>query len=100
MNRKRINKVIASLFNWRLGICLDGKITSYCEVKLIEKNSINFLLNITFRELIDIQVRGKESLFGYKVIDSQWIDFANFLLGNLKDGDLKLINKTKSKYIL
>ena len=80
------------LINWRSGIILDGKKTNPCEIDLINRDSIRFTLKITLYEGRNRQIRRIASSFGYKVIDLQRINFANISLGNLKEGDWKLIN--------
>ena len=80
---------------WRKGIDLDGKKTSPCEVKLIKKDSKYNLLKITLKEGRNRQIRRIISLFGYKVLDLQRVNFANISLGNLKEGEWKLIDMSK-----
>ena len=80
---------------WRSGICLDGKKTNPCEIELIKKDSKGTFLKITLKEGRNRQIRRIVSFLGYKVIDLQRINFANISLGNLKEGDWKLININK-----
>ena len=84
---------------WRSGINLDGKKTFPCEIDLINKDSKDHFLKITLKEGRNRQIRRIVSLFGYKVIDLKRINFANISLGNLKEGDWKLININKIKNI-
>ena len=83
------------LDNWREGIFLDGKKTNPCEVELIEKDTINFWLKITLWEGRNRQIRRMANFFGYKVIDLQRVNFANVSLGNLKEGEWKLLENFK-----
>ena len=87
------------LYNWRSGMNLDGKKTNPCEIEIIKKYSNNFLLKITLSEGRNRQIRRIASLFGYKVIDLQRINFADISLGNLKEGEWKLINNSKFENI-
>ena len=77
---------------WRSGINLDKKKTNPCEIEIIEKDSPNFLLKITLNEGRNRQIRRVASLFGYKVMDLQRVNFANIALGNLKEGEWRLID--------
>lgn len=79
------------LDTWRSGVYLEGKKTNACEIELVEKDLFNFSLKITLREGRNRQIRKIASLFGLKVVDLQRINFANVPLGNLKEGDWKLI---------
>lgn len=83
------------LHEWRAGIKLDGKNTNPCEIELMKKDSVNFILKITLSEGRNRQIRRIASFFGYKVIDLKRVNFANISLGDLKEGDWKLINKTE-----
>ena len=74
---------------------LDGIKTFPCEIDLIKKDSTSFVLKITLKEGRNRQIRRIASLFGYKVIDLQRINFANISLGDLNEGEWKLINKKK-----
>ena len=80
---------------WRSGIDLDGKKTNPCEINLIKKDSKCTFLKITLKEGRNRQIRRIVSLFGYKVLDLQRVNFANISLGSLKEGDWKLININK-----
>jgi len=80
---------------WREGVILDGKKTKPCEIELVKKNSTNFSLKISLEEGRNRQIRRIASFLGYKVIDLQRISFANIALGNLKEGDWKLIKNEK-----
>ena len=80
---------------WRSGIDLDGKKTYPCEVDLIKKFSKTSLLKVTLKEGRNRQIRRIVSLLGYKVIDLQRVNFANVSLGNLQEGDWKLIDINK-----
>ena len=84
---------------WRSGINLDGKKTFPCEIDLINKDSKDHFLKITLKEGRNRQIRRIVSLFGYKVIDLKRINFANISLGNLKEGDWKLIEINNIKNI-
>ncbi|MBD73875.1 MAG: pseudouridine synthase [Rickettsiales bacterium] len=84
---------------WRAGINIDGKKTFPCDIELLEKDSANFLLKITLKEGRNRQIRKIASYFGYKVIDLQRVNFANFKLGNLKEGEWKLINNSEFDFI-
>ena len=97
-----IVKIFGALKNkdldtWRSGVYLDEKKTSACEIKLIKKEKTSFILKITLREGKNRQIRRIASLFGYKVIDLQRINFANIALGNLKEGDWKVISNMHFK---
>ena len=83
------------LESWRLGINLDGKKTNPCEIDLIKKDQFYFLLKITLNEGRNRQIRKIASLFGYKVVDLQRINFANIPLGNLQEGSWKLVENFK-----
>ena len=83
------------LDKWRSGIDLDGKKTNPCEINLIKKDSKCTFLKITLKEGRNRQIRRIVSLFGYKVLDLQRVNFANIPLGSLKEGDWKLININK-----
>ena len=83
------------LDKWRSGIDLDGKKTNPCEINLIKKDSKCTFLKITLKEGRNRQIRRIVSLFGYKVLDLQRVNFANISLGSLKEGDWKLININK-----
>ena len=83
------------LDTWRSGIDLDGKKTNPCEINLIKKDSKCTFLKITLKEGRNRQIRRIVSLFGYKVLDLQRVNFANISLGSLKEGDWKLININK-----
>ena len=83
------------LDKWRSGIDLDGKKTNPCEINLIKKDSKCSFLKITLKEGRNRQIRRIVSLFGYKVLDLQRVNFANISLGSLKEGDWKLININK-----
>ena len=78
---------------------MDGKKTSPCEIELIKKDSKNTILKITLKEGRNRQIRRIASYLGYKVIDLQRINFANISLGNLKEGDWKLIEINNIKNI-
>ena len=82
---------------WRSGINLDGRKTCPCEVDLIKKDSKYTFLKIILKEGRNRQIRRIVSFFGYKVIDLQRTNFANIPLGNLKEGDWKLIDINKIK---
>ena len=88
------------LDHWRSGVVLDGKKTRSCEISLIKKEPLNFSLKITLNEGRNRQIRRIASFFGYKVIDLQRVNFANISLGNLKEGEWKIINKSKFDKIL
>ena len=88
LNKKELNI-------WRYGINLDGKKTYPCEIDLIQKDSKYTFLKITLKEGRNRQIRRIISLFGYKVLDLQRVNFANISLGSLKEGDWKLININK-----
>ena len=80
---------------WRSGIKLNGKKTLPCEIDLIKKDSKITILKVTLKEGRNRQIRRIVSLLGYKLIDLQRINFANISLGNLKEGDWKLIDINK-----
>ncbi len=80
---------------WRSGVFLNNKKTNPCEIKLVKKDLCSFILKITLREGRNRQIRKISSLFGYKVIDLQRVNFANISLGNLKEGEWKIINNFK-----
>ena len=82
---------------WRSGIDLDGKKTNPCEIILIKKDSKYTFLKITLKEGRNRQIRRIASLLGYKVLDLQRVNFANISLGNLEEGDWKLIDLKKYK---
>ena len=84
---------------WRSGIDLDGKKTLPCEIDLIKKDSKNTFLKVTIKEGRNRQIRRIVSLLGYKVIDLQRVVFANISLGDLKEGDWKLIDINTIKNI-
>ena len=77
--------------NWRCGIDLDGKKTYPCEIDLIKKDSKYTFLRITLKEGRNRQIRRIVNNLGYKVIDLQRVNFANISLGDLKEGEWKLI---------
>ena len=82
---------------WRSGIELDDKKTRPCEIDLVKQVSNTSLLKVTLKEGRNRQIRRIVSLLGYKVIDLQRVNFANVALGNLKEGDWKLIDINKIK---
>ena len=84
---------------WRSGIDLDGIKTLPCEIDLIKKDPKYTILKITLKEGRNRQIRRIASLLGHKVIDLQRVNFANVELGNLKEGDWKLIHINKIKSI-
>ena len=49
-------------------------------------------LKIILKEGRNSPIRRRLSLLGFKVLDLQRVNFANFLLGNLKENGWKLIN--------
>ena len=84
---------------WRSGVVLDGKKTNNCEIDIIEKDIKFSFLKITLNEGKNRQIRRIASLMGYKVLDLQRVNFANISLGNLKEGDWKLIDINNSHKI-
>jgi len=84
---------------WRSGVVLDGKKTNNCEIDIIEKDIKFSFLKITLNEGKNRQIRRIASLLGYKVLDLQRVNFANISLGNLKEGDWKLIDINNSHKI-
>ena len=84
---------------WRSGVVLDGKKTNYCEIDIIEEDLKFSFLKITLNEGKNRQIRRIASLMGYKVLDLQRVNFANISLGNLKEGDWKLIDINNSHKI-
>ena len=84
---------------WRSGIDLNGKRTYPCEIDVIKKDSKYTFLKITLKEGRNRQIRRIASLLGYKVIDLQRTNFANISLGDLKEGDWKLIDVNQIKDI-
>ena len=84
---------------WRSGVVLDGKKTNYCEIDIIEEDLKFSFLKITLNEGKNRQIRRIASLLGYKVLDLQRVNFANISLGNLKEGDWKLIDINNSHKI-
>ena len=78
--------------NWRSGIDLDGKKTYPCEIELIKKDSKYTFLKISLKEGRNRQIRRIVNNLGYKVIDLQRVNFANISLGDLKEGEWKLID--------
>ncbi len=83
------------LVKWQEGIDLDGKKTNPCKIEILKKDLIRFSIKITLREGRNRQIRRIASLLGYKVVDLQRVNFANVSLGNLKEGDWKLLDNTK-----
>ena len=81
--------------NWRSGIDLDGKKTYPCEIELIKKDSKYTFLKISLKEGRNRQIRRIVNNLGYKVIDLQRVNFANISLGDLKEGEWKLIDINK-----
>ena len=84
---------------WRNGIDLDGKKTFPCNIDLIKNDSKNTLLKVTLKEGRNRQIRRIVSLLGYKLVDLKRVNFANISLGNLKEGDWKIIDINKIKNI-
>ena len=84
---------------WRSGINLDGKKTYPCKIDILYKDSKYTCLKIILKEGRNRQIRRIVGSFGYKVIDLQRVSFANISLGNLKEGDWKLIDINKIENI-
>ena len=84
---------------WRSGIDLGEKKTYPCEIDLLKKDSKSTILKIILKEGRNRQIRRIVSLLGYKVIDLQRVVFANISLGDLKEGDWKLIDINTIKNI-
>tara|TARA_Y100000589_G_scaffold321139_1_gene352046 strand:- start:62 stop:775 length:714 start_codon:yes stop_codon:yes gene_type:complete len=84
---------------WQLGIELNGKETNPCNIEILEKGSNFFKMKIILKEGRNRQIRRIASLFGYKVIDLNRIEFAGISLGNLKEGNWKSIHKFNLKAI-
>ena len=80
---------------WRSGIDLDGKKTNPCKIELIKKELKSTFLKVTLREGRNRQIRRIANFLGYKVLDLQRVNFANISLGNLKEGEWKLIKINK-----
>ena len=80
---------------WRSGIDLDGKKTNPCKIELIKKELEATFLKVTLREGRNRQIRRIANFLGYKVLDLQRVNFANISLGNLKEGEWKLIKINK-----
>ena len=80
---------------WRSGIDLDGKKTNPCKIELIKKELQATFLKVTLREGRNRQIRRIANFLGYKVLDLQRVNFANISLGNLKEGEWKLIKINK-----
>ena len=78
--------------NWRKGINLEGKKTNPCKIEIIKKDLKNTTLKITLKEGRNRQIRKIVNLMGHKVLDLKRINFANIKLGNLKEGEWKLIS--------
>ena len=84
---------------WRSGIDLDGIKTNPCKIDIVKKDVKYTSIKITLKEGRNRQIRRIASLLGYKVLDLQRVNFANISLGNLKEGDWKLLDFKKIQNI-
>ena len=85
------------LNTWSSVMYLDGENTIPCEIDLNKKDFITFLLKIIMIKgrNRNRQIKRIASLFGYKVIYLRKNDVANFLLGNLGEDELKLLDNNQ-----
>ena len=82
-----------SLDLWRSGVNLEGKVTLSCFIKIVSISSQGSVLKIVMKEGRNRQIRRIADSLGFRVVDLQRISFGNFSLGNLKEGDWKIISK-------
>lgn len=83
------------LDDWRSGVFFNNNKINPCEIRLVKKDLRSFILKITLREDRNRQIRRISSLFGYEVFDLGRVNFANISLGNLKEGEWRIINNFK-----
>ena len=76
-----------------------AKKTYPCEIDIIKQDSKYTFLKIILKEGRNRQIRRIASLLGHKVIDLQRVNFSNISIGDLKEGDWKLIDFKKIKNI-
>ncbi len=82
---------------WRTGIKLHGFKTNPCHVEVVEQKENFSSLKIILKEGKNRQIRKIINSFGYKVLDLQRIKFGNISLGNLKEGNWRLIKKDQAE---
>ncbi|MBK17188.1 MAG: pseudouridine synthase [Prochlorococcus sp. SP3034] len=80
-----------SLDLWRSGVNLDGRDTLSCFIQLVSTNSQKTVLKIVMKEGRNRQIRRIAAHLGFKVKDLKRISFGNFSLGNLIEGDWKIV---------
>ncbi len=96
-HKKKYIVKIEGIFNksyiekWCAGIDLNGKKTNPCKIKLLDNNSKFFTIQVTLKEGRNRQIRRVANLLGYKVTDLKRIEFGGISLGDLKEGNWKLI---------
>ena len=89
----RILKDNKKLIKFRNEIKLDNKLIQANSITIIRQKIEHMIFMVIFNECSNRQFRGKLNLLGYIVLELKIICFGKILLGNFKEGDLKLCNK-------
>ncbi len=82
-----------SLYSWRNGLMLDGKITRKAKVNILQTSINKSLLEVVLNEGRNRQIRRIAESLGHPVVDLQRTAISDFKLGGLKEGDWRKLEK-------
>ncbi|RKD34537.1 pseudouridine synthase [Thermohalobacter berrensis] len=87
------------LKKFREGIEIDGRITAKAKIKVLKKYNSTSIVEIQIHEGRNRQIRKMCEKINHPVVKLKRIKIGNLILGNLKEGNWRYLNKSEIKYL-
>ena len=90
-----VDKVLTNkeIVIFRNGIKIDNKITSNSNIKFLRKTKKLFVYKVIIHEGMNRQIKKMFKFFGINVIKLKRVEIAGVKLGNLKEGEYRILSK-------